>query len=203
MDGNVMYGQNALTSDNWKAGTSSPVSVYISEANAAAIKAGDRYETGSYQSVHSGQGCLEPVLNYAGASFSRDNIDARIAKETKDGTSTYQGSKLKDKDGKDIKDVSKNGLIDTQTDVDDGTWVNGWPVYGASEEEISRLRDSDSDGMPDWFEEQFGLGAKDKSDASQKTLDKFGRYTNLEMYLHFLVKDIITAQNAGGTYEKL
>ena len=29
---------------------------------------------------------------------------------------------------------SYKGLIDTQTDVDDGTWVNGWPVYSATNE---------------------------------------------------------------------
>ena len=203
MDGNVMHGHSTLTSDNWKAGTSSPVGVYISESNAAKIKETDRFATGTYQSVHSAQNCLDPVLAYAGASFARDAIDARIARETKDGTSTYQGSKLKDENGKDIKDLSKNGLIDTQTDVDDGTWVNGWPVYGFSEDEVSRRRDSDSDGMPDWFEEQFGLGVKDKTDAAKTTLDKYGRYTNLEMYLHFLVKDIIAAQNAGDSYMQL
>ena len=200
MDGNVMYGQSALTSDNWKAGKSSPVSVYISESDAARIKETDRFATGTYQSVHTGQACLDPVLAYAGASFARDAIDARIARETKDGSSTYKGSKLKDKDGKDIKDLSKNGLIDTQTDVDDGTWVNGWPVYGFSGDPV---RDSDSDGMPDWFEDQFGLGKKDKTDAAKSTLDKYGRYTNLEMYLHYLVKDIVAAQNAGASYLQL
>ena len=35
------------------------------------------------------------------------------------------------------------------------------------------------------------------------TIDKKGRYTNLEMYLHYLVKDIVAAQNADGTYQKL
>ena len=194
MDGNVMYGQSALTSDNWKAGTSSPVSVYISEANAAKIKETDRFATGIYQSVHTGQACLDPVLAYAGASFARDNIDARIARETKDGTSTYKGSNTS------AKDPSKNGLINTQTDVNDGTWVNGWPVYGFSGDPV---RDSDSDGMPDWFEDQFGLGKKDRADAAQSTLDKYGRYTNLEMYLHYLVKDIVAAQNAGASYLQL
>ena len=203
LDGNVMYGQDALTANNWKAGKSSPVSVYISENDAAKIRETTRYATDAYQSVHSGQNCLDPVLTYAGASYARDNIDARIARETREGTFTYQGSKLKDKDGKDIKDPSKKGLIDTQTDVDDGTWVDGWPVYAASAEQIARIKDSDSDGMPDWFEEQFELNRTDRSDAGQKTLDKYGRYTNLEMYLHYLVKDIVAAQNAGGTYLKL
>ena len=197
VDGNVMYGHDALTADNWKAGTSSPVSVYISEANAAKIKEASRYATESYQSVQSGRDCLDPVLTYAGASFARDGIDARIAKETKDGTSTYKGSNTT------AKDPSIKGLIDTQTDVADATWKDGWPVYAATAEQAARIKDSDSDGMPDWFEEEFGLNTKDRNDAAQITLDKNGRYTNLEMYLHYLVKDIVAGQNAGGNYMKL
>ena len=56
MDGNVMYGQNSLTADNWKAGTNSPVSVYISEVNAAKIKSESRYETGFYSNFSGGKG---------------------------------------------------------------------------------------------------------------------------------------------------
>ena len=204
MDGNVMHGQDALTANNWKAGTSSPVSVYISAANAEKIKETSRYATETYQSVHSGAACLDPVLNYSGASFSRDGIDNRIAKETREGTFTYEGSNLnpKDKDGKSVE-RSYKGLIDTQTDVADATWKDGWPVYAASADQIARIKDSDSDGMPDWFEEQFGLNKTDKNDAGAVTLDKYNRYTNLEMYLHYLVKDIVAAQNAGGNYMKL
>ena len=73
----------------------------------------------------------------------------------------------------------------------------------ASEDQMSKLRDADSDGMPDWFEEQFGLNKSSAADAAAISLDTNGRYTNLEMYLHYLVKDIITAQNAGTTYQKL
>ena len=204
MDGNVMHGQDALTANNWKAGTSSPVSVYISAANAEKIKETSRYATETYQSVHSGAACLDPVLNYSGASFSRDGIDNRIAKETREGTFTYEGSNLnpKDKDGKSVE-RSYKGLIDTQTDVADATWKDGWPVYAASADQIARIKDSDSDGMPDWFEEQFGLNKTDKNDAGSVTLDKNNRYTNLEMYLHYLVKDIVAGQNAGGSYMKL
>ena len=80
---------------------------------------------------------------------------------------------------------------------------SAWPAYSANDEQLSRVKDSDADGMPDWFEEQFGLGKSNKDDAAAITLDKNGRYTNLEMYLHYLVKDIVAAQNAGGTYTKL
>ena len=197
MDGNVMHGRDALTADNWKAGTSSPVSVYISESNVSKIREANRFATDTYQSVHTGAACLDPVLTYAGASFSRDAIDTRVAKETKDGTSTYKGSNTS------AKDPSTNGLIDTQTDVADATWKNGWPVYAATADQLARIKDSDADGMPDWFEEQFGLNKSDKNDAGQVTLDKNSRYTNLEMYLHYLVKDIVAGQNAGGSYMKL
>ena len=204
MDGNVMHGKNDLTADNWKAGKSSPVSVYISESDAAKIKETNRYATDTYQSVHSGTACLDPVLAYAGACFARDNIDARIARETKEGTFTYEGSNENPKDDKgNSVERSYKGLIDTQTDVADATWKNGWPVYTATDEQMAKIKDSDSDGMPDWFEEQFGLNKSDKNDATLVTLDKYNRYTNLEMYLHFLVKDLVAAQNAGGEYKKL
>ena len=42
-----------------------------------------------------------------------------------------------------------------------------------------------------------------KDDASVVWLDKNGRYTNFEMYLHYLVKDIVAGGNAGGAYTKL
>ena len=41
------------------------------------------------------------------------------------------------------------------------------------------------------------------ADGNGKGLDKHGRYTNLEMYLHWLVKNITAAGNAGGNYTKL
>ena len=59
------------------------------------------------------------------------------------------------------------------------------------------------DGMADWFEDQFSLDKGDPDDGNAKTLDKYGRYTNLEMYLHYLVRDIVGRQTEGGEYKKL
>jgi len=143
-------------------------------------------------SVHSANDAFTAVTSYSGACFAKDAIDARLQKETRDGSYTYNGS-----------NGSTKGLIDTQTDVNDGTWVNGWPVYAATEAEKDAIRDSDSDGMPNWFEEEFGLNKSGASDAQAYTLDPQKRYTNLEMYLHYIVKDIVKGGNENSEYKKL
>lgn len=137
-------------------------------------------ENGKKVSVqtHSAQDAFAKVLEKAGASLRRDRVDERAVNDAKNGTATYPDG------GK----GSKNGIIDTQSAV------GGWPSYSATAEELARVNkdtaDKDGDGMPDWFEEQFGLD-KSKDDGKAKTLDKNNRYTNLEMYLHFLVRDIM------------
>ena len=202
MDGNVMYGQSAIDADNWMAGTKSPVGVYLAASKVSAIKADTPYSGEYQQSVHSAQLAFERVLAYAGASFARDRIDARIADETRNGTYHYQGSAKTDKDGKPLSSskLSVKGLIDTQTDVQEDWWKDGWPVYSDNGAEVA---DADADGMPNWFEEQFGLDKFSAADAAAVALDKNGRYTNLEMYLHYLVRNIVTAQNEGASYMKL
>ena len=146
------------------------------------------------------------ILFICGGAFPdmEEIIKARLTKQAGIGFN----SELKDKYDKDKKqwvsvERSYKGLIDTQTDVDDGTWVNGWPVYKATEEQISALRDADSDGIPNAIEDAWGLNKSDPKDASEYTLDPDKRYTNLEMYLHYLVKDIVNGGNQKAEYKKL
>ena len=204
MDGNILEGQSAVNSNNWTAGTKSPTGVYYNASKISEIKESSPF-TGDYsQSIHSAQNAFDKVLAYAGASYARDRIDVRIAKETKEGTYTYQGSNLNptktDSNGNKISvERSYKGLIDTQTDVQEDWWQNGWPVYSDNGETIT---DSDKDGMPDEFEKSFGLNPS-QDDSSKYDLDSQKRYTNLEMYLHYLVKDIVAAQNKNASYTKL
>ncbi len=160
-----------VNADNWQ-GIQPKTSVDVS-----VIKADTRFDisaNGSKLTVQTAAEAYEAVLSRVGASLSRDKVDARIADEVRKGTWSGKGS-----------NGSTNGIIDSQEDV------GGWPSYTATAEELAKTKDSDGDGMPDWFEEAAGLDKNQASDGVSKTLDKYGRYTNLEMYLHYLVKDII------------
>ena len=140
-----------------------------------------------YTTTHSATDAFARICTSAGASLKRDAVDQRACGDAQSGTATY----------KDGGNGSKNGIIDTQSAV------GGWPSYGADAAALAKVADTDKDGMPDWFEDQFGLKKADASDGNAKTLDHKQRYTNLEMYLHYLVRDIIVAQNAGGNYNKI
>ncbi|MBO6170028.1 MAG: fibronectin type III domain-containing protein [Bacteroidales bacterium] len=128
---------------------------------------------GSSIHEHSASDAFETVLTNAGASLSRDSVDERIVSEVRSGTAPN----------------GTRGIIDTQSQV------GGWPEYKATEEQIAKASlDSDGDGMPDWFEEEAGLNKTNPSDGAAYGLDPKKRYTNLEMYLHYLVRDIVAAQ---------
>lgn len=130
--------------------------------------------------THSAAIGFEKVLAHAGASLKRDAVDKRAVNDTRDGIATCM----------DGGNGSLNGLIDTQSAV------GGWPTYKSERPR----KDSDGDGIPDAWEDAFGLDKNSAEDGNAKTLDPRGRYTNLEMYLHYLVKHIVNTQNAEGTY---
>ncbi len=133
---------------------------------------------GSYNtiSMHSADNAFTKTVEYAGASFSRDAVDTRIANEAKNGTYTYTGS-----------NGSTYGLIDTQSDV------GGWPTYSGTAQ-----TDSDGDGIPDTWETAHGL-SNSKDNSATYTLDSKGYYTDLEVYANYLVEDITKAERDGAT----
>jgi len=182
LDGNVMHGNAEKTGDNWKGTTASDAVIAVIKATAPFAWA----EKESRISLHQADLAFTQVLAYAGASLKRDAVDKRIANETKNGNYTYKGS-----------NGSTNGFIDTQADV------GGWPAYAATADELAQAKDTDGDGIPDWFEDKAGLDKASAADGAAKSLDKNGRYTNLEMYLHYLVRDIVASQSGNGTYTKL
>ena len=178
MSGNTMDGNDGYTADNWSGKATTASAGLI-----ATIKADTffRYEKESALSLHHAQDAFDKVVGFAGASLKRDAVDERVTRETKDGIFTFNGS-----------NGSGRGFIDTQSDV------GGWPSYTGTQ-----VTDTDGDGIPDTIEDAWGLNKNIAADGAAVTLDKNGRYTNLEMYLHFLVKDVVSGGNAGGDYTKL
>lgn len=175
-DASAIYWHNSLTSAaNYNTVLSSPHAIYGPASE-------DVYTT-----THSAQTAFERICEFGGASLRRDSVDDRACGDAKSGKATFT----------DGGNGSTGGIIDTPSAV------GGWPSYEATASELEKVKDADGDGMPDWFEEQFGLDKASAADGNAKTLDTFGRYTNLEMYLHYLVRDIIEGQNAGGSYTKL
>jgi pectate lyase len=152
LTGNVLYGDKNITKNN-RAGIKAnhPDSVVVT----------DPFSVEAINVQSADDGC-EQVLKYAGASFKRDVIDARIVAEVKSGKASS---------GK-----NKNGIIDSQKDV------GGWPELKS----ISSPVDSDKDGMPDDWEKSNQLNPSDPNDAAAFTVSK--SYSNIEVYVSSLVQ---------------
>ena len=130
--------------------------------------------------THIATTAFEKVLEYAGASLQRDEVDERYMQEARNGTATYRGSVTKTAGRIDlVSDV--NGY--TEANFPKGSRPAGW--------------DSDKDGMPDAWELANGLNPNNASDAALFTIDTEKQwYSNLEVYLNSLVEDIMKNGNA-------
>ena len=182
ISGNYMYGSAEATATNVssstiKMDTSSPISYdnwknnYVVSAPFKTTDAEFQYNTINMQTPET---AFEKVVATAGASLSRDAVDTRVAQETKDGTWSCSGS-----------NGSTNGLIDAASDA------GGWPVLTGTPKQ-----DTDRDGMPDEWEIANGLNPE-VNDAGRYNLDSRRYYTNIEVYAHSLVEDIVKAEQQG------
>lgn len=140
-----------------------------------------------YTTTHSAQDAFALICETGGASLVRDEVDDRACRDAQSGTASYP----------DGGNGSEGGIVDTPSAV------GGWPEYSAdTENEANDKTDTDGDGIPDWFEEKFGLDTE-SDDSKAMTVDVKGRYTNIEMYLHYLVRDIVASQAGNGIYTAL
>lgn len=190
---------DAVTADNQKGFTTANASKsQLGEAvwltGPLPIVAGDRT---CYVTDHTAARAFDLTVAYAGASLRRDAVDKRIADDVKNGRANVSSG----------SNGSKNGIIDRPSDTAAASAAfgsvasDGYPVLTATEEQIARAsKDSDGDGIPDYYEQLLGLDAQDASDANAKTLDPQGIYPNIEVYFHYLVREITVAQTAEGNY---
>ena len=170
---NYMYGSSSVTTNNW-------AGVVVDGKGTATVddcKASSRWTSGltPLKNEQTAEAAYETVLAKAGCSLVRDAVDLRIVEDVRNGivrngavvtSSTVTGSVVPEKGG-----VSKGGLIDTPSDV------GGWPELKTG----TAPTDTDLDGMPDEWEEKYGLDPKDPSDAKKITL--VTGHTNLDVYM--------------------
>ena len=126
--------------------------------------------------THAAADAFDKVVEYAGASLIRDDVDRRYATETRNGTATYSGSK-----------TGKPGRIDLVSDV------NGYTEQNFGTGTRAANFDADNDGMADQWEQLNGGNLEPNA----FTLDPQGYYSNLEVYLNSLVEDIMMQGNDG------
>ena len=186
------------TQDNWTYGVYNQfASKYsVTDAEKAAMRRTSPVAT-DVVTTHTAEEAYERVLTYAGCSLVRDEHDQRIVSETRNGTAAYRGlssyNGLGTVDGVDWKseDYPKWGIIDSQDDLRPADASADWTAWPLLQQATTVPADSDGDGMPDTFEEEYGLDASKAADGNEKTLDPDKKYTNLEMYLHHLVRGIV------------
>jgi pectate lyase len=154
--GNVVVDSPKSTADNW-------LGVHPSgNLSAEHYRAAEPFAVAPV-TTQPAEEAYELVLAQAGATLPRrDPLDARIIDETRTGTARFG----------ETFDGGGNGIIDSpQT-------VGGWPELKS----LPAPAESDGDGMPDAWEQQFELDPQDPLDGPQDKDDD--GYTNVEEYLN-------------------
>jgi len=176
--GNYITSAPAVTADNWLGVTPHPnFNLYTPVITVKEMKATTEFSVASV-TTHPADVAYQKILDYAGASLIRDDVDKRIIHDVGKGTATFTNG----------GNGSVNGIIDTQSAV------GGWPLLKS----LPAPADSDADGMPDGWEDINGLSKNNSADAQLTTLD--GKYTNLEVYLNSLVASITENELKDGIY---
>ena len=186
VDGNVNSKYSQVTDDNWTYGIynqidNSKVDYTFTQETKDTMRMEYPIEYAPV-TTHTAEMAFEKVLDYAGASLHRDNLDETIVSDTRNGETTYTG-----------KDC-KLGIINSQDDLKPADAGDDWSAWPELKSEKAPT-DSDGDGMPDEWEKANGLNPEDAADGKQTNADG---YTNLEVYMNSLVADITERQNKGG-----
>lgn len=194
IDGNKIVDDIEVTNDNWTKG----VFEQMDNKNCATSEVWDQHtqiksttpviKAGNV-TTQTADIAYEKVLLYAGASNYRDKIDEMIIEDVKDRKASCTGdaSKWSNLPG---YSQNKSGYVNSPNDVCAVLNIKD-PYDVLMSNNGSKIIDTDGDGIPDNWEIEFGLNPKKSADGKEMTIDKNGKYTNLEMYLNSLVKNIM------------
>ena len=139
-----------------------------------------------HYTVMTAQEAYDYVLENVGATFPcRDVLDKNIIEEVRTGKSFYA------KDAKADEEAAKIGYKRRLADdswtlgiITDPQQIGGIPQYG----KWKPYKDTDGDGMPDWWEKANNLNPKDPSDANGDITGD--GYTNIEKYINGIPTDV-------------
>jgi len=150
--GNAIHGSDASTEDNHRAVTWGPKLRNLTPEQRVAMIVDTPFAELPAQ-VQSAADAYETVLAEAGATLpARDATDLRIIRGVRDGSGR---------------------IIQKETDLPAD---QRWPDYRSLPAPV----DSDHDGIPDYWEKQFGLNPNDASDSAKLS----GGYANIEHYFN-------------------
>jgi pectate lyase len=156
LSGNTMVGSAEVTADNWKG---------VQQNKTPEARADNPFPVMPINQ-QTAEMAYESVLKNAGCSYRRDSYDTRVIEEVYNGTATA---------GETFGGGGK-GIIDSQNAV------GGWPILKKGKPK----KDTDNDGMPDWWEKKNNLNCLNPKDNSG--FDLSSEYSNIEIYLNELTK---------------
>lgn len=191
--GNKVEEHDDVTSDNWTKG------VYAQQDNdhkvdylwtddvKAAIRKDVPVVDVAGVTTDSPEDAYKKVLAYGGACNYRDAVDRLVLEDVRNKTASCTA------------DGNKQGYINNPEDILSALPELDGNPYPVLEEDVSvDVTDTDGDGIPDEWETSHGLDPQSAEDGKATTIDVHGKYTNLEMYMNSLVKDIMDKCREGG-----
>ncbi len=188
VDGNVNATYSAVTNDNWAYGIYPQINGadndYLYNATVRDTMKLSEPMDFVYVTTHTAEKAYEKVLDYAGASLSRDWVDTLMVYDARYGKASYTGSGLS----------NQPGIINSQEDNKPANAGDDWSAWPLLESKPCPI-DTDQDGMPDEWETANGLNPNDAQDGNN--VNEEG-YTMLEVYMNSLVAHIMEGGLADG-----
>lgn len=183
-EGNVNPDHADVTADNWTIGIENQVNGSEQDGTWTAVTKDSIHLRNPREFVHvtthTAEETYDKVIDLAGASLYRDCVDEMIVSQVLERWGKYASG----------SNGAHYGQIDKQTDniyngqlTEDQVENGAWPILRYI---APQRADSDGDGVPDFFEESWGLDTSDPYDAAQLytgSSTKFQGYSYVEAYV--------------------
>ena len=195
IDGNVNDKYPVVSEDNWTLGVYEQVNAEKTDGTWTQTT---RDTIRAQQPIailptttHMAKTAYNRVLDYAGCSLHRDQIDEIVVMDTRMGIASHTGT-IKDAKGRN----NIPGIIDDPEDNrPSGKAAKDWSAWPQLKS-LPAPKDTDGDGVPDDWEREVGMDPSNAADGN--TVHAQSGYTYLEIYLSTLVADLMAQGNAGG-----